>query len=283
MRLLRSLGDLGRGIYRHPWLLLWYIFTSFSVLFTVVQGLDFFAPGIQIRGLVPLVALVIISICYGLKKVWKPSTRTIKLSHTNSVIELTFGDIFKKDGITAIAVTQFFDSKIGMPVSGKSLHGIFLNRFFTGNIVGFDQQLAPQLQAIAHEAVQKVDGKQLRYPIGTTALITPSHGRFIVFALAGAEPTTCKAYCDVTMMWNALSSLWERARIEANGEPVNVPLIGSGLSGLGLPTRDLVNLIVLSAITETKATVISHTIRIVLHRDRFEDVDLREVQKHWEE
>jgi hypothetical protein len=53
------------------------------------------------------------------------------------------------------------------------------------------------------------------------------------------------------------------------------------LSGLGLPTRDLLNLIILSAITETKAKQITHTIRIVLHRDRFDELDLREVQKHW--
>ena len=64
---------------------------------------------------------------------------------------------------------------------------------------------------------------------------------------------------------------------------MNLPLVGSGLSGLGLPTRDLLNLIILSAITETKSKGITRRIRIVLHRDRFDSLDLRDVKRHWEE
>ena len=98
-----------------------------------------------------------------------------------------------------------------------------------------------------------------------------------------ADPVTCKAYSEVTMMWVALRiNPWQRARAESGGHPLNLPLVGSGLSGLGLPTRDLLNLIILSAITETKAKQVTPTIRIVLHRDRFEELDLREVKAHWE-
>jgi hypothetical protein len=85
------------------------------------------------------------------------------------------------------------------------------------------------------------------------------------------------------MLWNSLNGMWSRARIECGGYPLNVPLLGSGLSGVGLPTLDLLNLIILSAITETKARQITDRIRIVLHRDRFKDIDLRDVKKHWEE
>jgi len=69
----------------------------------------------------------------------------------------------------------------------------------------------------------------------------------------------------------------------------NPPLYGhlevetSSLSGLGLPTRDLLNLIILSAITETKAKQVTDRIRIVLHRNRFDELDLRDVEEHWKE
>ena len=36
-------------------------------------------------------------------------------------------------------------------------------------------------------------------------------------------------------------------------------------------------------ITETKEKTITQRIRIVLHRDRFEDLDLRDVEAHWKE
>jgi hypothetical protein len=105
----------------------------------------------------------------------------------------------------------------------------------------------------------------------------------VIFALAKADPDTCKVYSDITMMFQALHQLWERLRVEANGHPVNLPLIGSGLAGLGLPTRDHLNLIIFSAINETKKREIAQRIRIVLHRDRFDHLDLRDVEQHWKE
>ena len=172
---------------------------------------------------------------------------------------------------------------MGKPVSDKSIHGIFLQKCFGGHPESFDAQLAVQLVNAESTLVLKRDGKQQCYPIGTTALITANADRYIAFAFAKTEPDTCKAYSDVELMWRSLHDLWIRARIESNGYPVNLPLVGSGLSGLGLPTRDLLNLIVLSAITETKARPITQVIRVVLHQSRFKDIDLRDVKEHWEE
>jgi hypothetical protein len=223
----------------------------------------------------------LVSVAFGLKKVWKPSTVDIAIANTNTTIEVLFGDIFALDGIRAFAVSEFFDSQLGKPVSDKSLHGIFLKRCFGGHPESFDKQVDEQLRGITGEEVAKKEGKSKRYPIGSTALVTVDQDRYLAFAFGKADPDTCKAYSDVNMMWTALHQLWQRVRIESGGHPLNIPLVGSGLSGLGLPTRDLLNLIILSTITETKAKEITRLIRIVLYRDRFDELDLREVQAHW--
>ncbi len=280
---LRSLKDLWRGVTCHPWKAAGYVFTAFSVLFTIVRGVTHFIPGVKIEGTIPLLTVVAVSVAYGLRKIWKPSKVEITVAHTNTTIEVLFGDLFAQKGMRAIAVSEFFDSKLGKPVSERSLHGIFLKRCFGGHPESFDKLLEEQLRGIEGEEVSKVEGKTKCYPIGTTALVTVDEDRYLLFSLTKADPETCKAYTDVTMMWVALSRLWERARIECGGEPLNVPLVGSGLSGLGLPSRDLLNLIILSAITETKAKQVTARIRIVLHRERFEELDLREVKGHWEE
>jgi hypothetical protein len=280
---MQSLKDLWRGISRHPWKTSGYIFTAFSVLFTIVRGVTQFMPGVVIQGEYPLTALLIISVFYGFVKVWKPSIVEITIAHTNTTIEVLFGDFFEQEGIRALAVTEFFDSKLGKPVSEKSLHGLFLKKCFGGQPESFDKQVDEELKNIEGTEVPKIEGKTKCFPLGTTALIRVDQDRYLIFAFAKANPQDCKAYADVTMMWDSLHKLWQRARIEAGGDPVNLPLVGSGLSGLGLPTRDLLNLIILSAITETKANQVTTKIRIVLHRDRFEDLDLREVKKHWEE
>jgi hypothetical protein len=82
-------------------------------------------------------------------------------------------------------------------------------------------------------------------------------------------------------MFNALSGLWVNARATLNGDALNLPLVGSGLSGVGLPARDLVNTIILSFIDETKRQIVAQKMRIILTWDRLSEVDLREIQDSW--
>jgi hypothetical protein len=125
-----SLADLWRGIYRHPWKTTQYIFTCFSVIFTLVKAITYFVPAIKIEGLFALTAAIVISTIFGLRKVWKPSRIEIPVAHCNTTIEIIFGDLFKQDGIRAIAVNEYFDSKLGKPVSDKSIHGLFIQKCF---------------------------------------------------------------------------------------------------------------------------------------------------------
>lgn len=280
---MKSINDLWRGIRRHPFKTAEYIFTSFSVIFTFIKIITHFVPDIKIEGIIPLTVAILISICFGLRKVWKPSKIEVKIANSNTVIEVLFGDLFEQSGLRAIAVNEFFDSKIGKPVSDKSLHGMFLQKCFGGHPEPFDKQVDEQLKNIKGCEVKKTDGKIKSFPIGTTALINVNQDRYLVFVLSKTDPDTCKAYSNVSMMWDALHELWQRTRIESGGHDLNLPLVGSGLSGLGLPTLDLLNLIILSAITETKSKEITQRIRVVLYRDRFDDLDLRDLKKHWEE
>ena len=260
-----------------------YIFTSFSVLFTLVKIVTQFFPTVQISGGFPLAAGLIISIGWGLWKVWKPSNTSIRIAHSNTTVEIVFGDIFDQDGVRAIGVSEFFETELGTPVSEKSLHGAFLKRHFSGYPESIDNQFDLELKTQAPtEVTDKACGKKLCYSVGTTALIRVNEERYLLFALSKTNHENCKVYSDVELMWHALHRLWQRARIECSGHPLTLPLVGSGLSGLNLPTRDLLNLVILSAITESKAHEITQQIRIVLRRDRFEDIDLREVKEHWE-
>ncbi len=281
--IVRPLNDLWFGITKHKWKTVAYIFTCFSVLFTVVKVVTQFFPTIQISGPAPLMAAILISCAWGLWKVWKPSRTTIRIANSSTSLEIVFGDIFEQVGIRAIGVSEFFETQLGQPVSEKSLHGAFLKRHFSGYQDSIDRQIRAQLIDEEHtEVSDKVEGKTLCYHIGTTALINVNEDRYVLFALSKTNHSNCKVYSDVELMWRALHKLWQRARVECNGHPLNLPLVGSGLSGLNLPTRDLLNLVILSAITESKAHEITQTIRIVLRRDRFEGIDLREVKHHWE-
>ena len=279
----RKIKDLFYGVSNHPWRTGVRAFTFFSVLWTITEGLTHFLPGIKIEGPIALGLIVLASLAFGLWGAWKPSKVKIKIPHTNTVIEVLFDDLFEMDGIRVVAVNEFFDSELGLPVSDKSLHGMFIQKCFGGHPEVLDSQLSEQLEGIESKSHAKEKGKNEAYPIGTSALINVNDDRYLIFALAKSDLETCKAFSNVNMMWDALSNMWQRARVESGGHPINLPLIGGGLSGIGLPARDLLNLIILSAITETKSNQITQTIRIVLHISQFEKIDLRSVKQHWEE
>ena len=280
---MQSLKDLWRGIKRHPFKTAGYIFTAFSVLFTLIKGINQFFPGVTVEGPLAFGVIILVSIGFGLKKVWKPSDIKIKVANSDTTIEVLFGDLFAQDGIRAIAVNEFFDSALGKPVSEKSLHGYFLNKCFGGYPQPFDKQVEEQLAHEPCEEISRMEGKTKKYKIGTTAMLNAEKDRYLVFALTHTDVSNCMATADVTMMWVALHHVWQRARAECGGSPLNLPLVGSGLAKIGLPTRDLLNLVILAAITETKEKTITQRVRIVLHRDRFEDLDLRDVEAHWKE
>src|SRR2546423_2591707 len=261
---MRRLIDLWRGIKRHPWKTLVSSFAAFSVLWTLTEATTHFMRSVTIEGPVILWVFVAISIFYGLWLVWKPTKIVIKVADTSTKIEVRFGDLFEQEGVRTIAVSEFFDSQIGRPVSEKSLHGVFIRKCFGGGVESLDLQIEQELTGAKFKDVDKAEGKTKRYPLGSTAVINVNGQRYLLFALTTVDPITSKADADVTMMWVGLHHVWQRARTECNGEPLNLPLIGHGLSTIGLPPRDLLNLIILSAITETQATQITQLIRIIL-------------------
>ena len=270
------------GLLRHPWQIICHAFVAFSVQWTVIEAVTVLLD-IKIKGDPVFIGVIVLSVVFSLIRNKKPSSIVIKIATTNTKIEILFGDLFIQPGLRGIGVTEYFESEIGDPVSETSLHGLLLIKCFGNRTEAFDKQLNEQLDEIPSKDVDvKTVGKTKSYPIGTTALIRVNGDRYIIFAFSKANPQTCKANSDVAKMWDGMHGLWQRARNEAGGEPLNIPLIGGGLSGIGLPARELLNLIILSVITETKKEQITQTIRIILHGDQFDEVELQKIKKYWE-
>ncbi len=77
----------------------------------------------------------------------------------------------------------------------------------------------------------------------------------------------------------ALASLWKVARAGCGGQALALPLIGSGLARVGLPTRQLLDIIISSMVIATKESKITHEIVIVLRQNHLAEVDLRDIQR----
>jgi hypothetical protein len=232
-------------------------------------------------------ALVLISSCVGIYRNAVPGEITIK--HDNSVIKVVFGDLFSFDGFKAIPVSRyFFETQVVQTSLQNKIIQLFLSSK-EGN-EGFrvyKQILSNALKGEGYQEVYRDATKQKEkyYPLGTTALLELNGQDFILFTLTETE---LKGHipdgnCNVAKMWTALENLWNKARIYSRGNSINIPLIGSGVTGIRLEPNRLLELNLLAIVNsiEEGGKITTEEVRIVLHPKYVEDIDLSHFQTMW--
>ena len=269
------------GIKRHGWKSIVFVYCAYAVVWTIVEPLFSFFPEIKFTGLPRYLGMVLLALIFTGWKILPSKKITIKLKNTNTSIEVLFGNIFTLDGHGVIPVNEYFDSEIGDLVSPTSLHGIFIQKTLGGNSQTFDELVDKGLSDVPHELTERKKGRNKKFPIGTTLVDNSRSTKHFLVALSRTDIETLKAKADVPELWQALNGLWNKVRIEAGGSPVNLPLIGSGLSAVGLPSQQLLQIIIISILNETKKREITKEIRIVLLENVFEQVDLDSLKKDW--
>ncbi|MBL8228632.1 MAG: hypothetical protein JNL98_09145 [Bryobacterales bacterium] len=278
--LLRSLA---RAISKHPLRSAGHAFVAFSVLWTITEAAYHFTEWTHLKGGIWVTATLVFSIVHGVYS--GRQLRRIELQFLDKTVkvEVLAGDILALDGTTAIQVSEYFESELGLPVSPSSLHGEFIKRCFGGHPQAFDDQIARGFGGIQPVHMNKQVGKSARYPIGTTVPLTANDKRYLVFAFTRADVETCKASADVPLMFEALAGLWAKARTVLGGDTLNVPLIGSSLSGVGWPTRELVHMIILSFVDFSRRQMVTGHLRIVLTPNKIDELNLRQLGHYWKE
>ncbi len=270
------------GLRRHPWRFFASWFLAYSAMWTVVESVTHFFASLDATGPAHYGGLVLVSLAIACWRTYQPKKTTIKISSAHTQVVIRFGDIFECDCPIAVPVNEYFDSELGDPVSPHSLHGVVISRYFGGHSDAFDRLVEESLCGIKPKLTQKKVGKKGKYPIGTTAVVPVDGREFLLFAFCRTDPRDLKAHAEVPELWLALKGLWQRARSTAGGRDVAVPLVGSGLSGMGVPPTQLLQLLILSIVEETKRREFSKRVAIVLHQSKFEDIDLEAIRRQWE-
>ena len=278
MKLIHSIA---LGIRRHPLKFFGEIFLAYSVLWTLIESVSSFFPDIKFQGAYYYLSLITISLLVACTRAHQSHVIRFKVGHSNTTIQVSFNDIFAQEGHIAIPVNEYFDSELGLPVSPNSLHGTVINRFFGGYPAAFDQLIATDLGNTPSQIVQRNSGKSVKYEIGTTASVKTNSHRFLLFALCETDISTFIASAYLPQLVHALEGLCAKARVILGGEKLVVPLVGSGLSGIGLPPNQLLQLILLVLVNETKKNQVALEIEVVIHSSRFDEIDLSLIETFW--
>jgi hypothetical protein len=254
----------------------------YSAVWTAVESADFFAPGTFPRGRSWLALLALASLVFGVLRAAGPGTLSFLIRNTTTRVRIEYGDLFQvSTAVKAIPVNEFFDSELGELVSPASVHGQLINLVLGGHGDALDRMLAAALDPSQAVVVPRARGKQNQYPIGTAVSVQAREVEYLLFALARTDVVTHKASADIPDLYRALTGLWRHVRIVGNGRRVAVPLAGGGLSGVGVSANQLLYLMLMSLVEESKRRPIGGEVQIIIHPSYVGDVDLNLLYREW--
>lgn len=155
------------------------------------------------------------------------------------------------------------------------------------DLVRTGEQLRPDLgwmQAFQGDA--NIPLTERLYPLGTTARLNVAKESFLLFALTWTElrDHIPEDNCSATKLWVALEKFWAAARQVAWDEDVNIPLLGSGITGINLSPQHLLGLnllALLNALTE-RGRITAGIVRVVLYPPAHAEIDPAVVKQLWD-
>lgn len=266
-----------------------YAFIVYATIWTILEPLIGIVPNTSkyFSGEIKFVSLILVSVLIGTCRSAIP--QEVSLKYGNSNIKIIFGDLFSFDGIKAIPVSRFFHET---QVISTSLQGKLIQKFVQSaegsrGFKAYEKTIADALQAESCQEMFRDATQQNEriYPLGTTVPLSLDGQSYILFSLTETE---LKGYissdnCNALKMWIALENFWKKARICTRGDSINIPLIGSGVTGIRLNSTHLLelNLLAIANALEEGGKITTEEIRIILHPKYLEDIDLSKFQSIW--
>ena len=206
----------------------------------------------------------------------------IKIGTTTVVVKS--GDIFKEDGLKAIAFNEYFDTVVDDKiVAKKSLNGQFIMNHITNvEELDFDIEHDDDLKSnIIGRAVERKQGKTTKYKLGSSILIDDEYilTAFSRFNKENQAELTIQEYVNFLLTFcNEINRLYAQ-------RSVTVPVFGSGITRFKNGFEDIdINELLRIMIWTFKISKIRFAypakLTIIVHDDLLSKVNLYELREN---
>ena len=256
---------------------------TYGTLWLAVESISAFFVSLKPEGVVWYSALLALAALGGVWRAFPTRRIEFPIPGSDSSFEIRFGNVLDGTGVVVIPVNEYFDGELGDHVSEKSLHGQFIKDVLAGQSSAFIDLTTESLAAVPPEEsdVPRSSGRCDKFPIGTVARVDFNGRRYLLVALSRTDLISLKASATVHDLWTCLAGLWQGVRAYSNGQPVGIPLLGSGLSGTGLPPGNLIEIMITSFLCHTKERKVADSVTLVLPRRLVGSLDLNSIKRSW--
>lgn len=231
-----------------------------------------------------VVYVVFLSVIYIFLWIRANRLRQIDIRIGITTVVIKSGDIFKEDGLKAIAFNEYFDTRVDDKIiAKKSLNGQFiLNHIDDVDKLNSDIESDDDLKnSIIGKEVNRKQGKTTKYKLGSSILIDDEYilTAFSRFNKNNQAELTIQEYVNFLLtFWNEINRLYAQ-------RSVTVPVFGAGITRFKNGFEDIdINELLRIMIWTFKISKIKFAypakLTIIVHDDLLSQVNLYELKEN---
>lgn len=209
------------------------------------------------------------------------SLREINLIIEESTVIIKTGDIFKQEGLKAIAFNEYFDTQVDERIIAESsLNGKFINEYLSCTVSELDDYISNyrfDAEEIKDKNVGRIEGKKQKYEIGTICV----YGDYILTALSKFDEHNV-AHLTMPEYLGFLISFWDKVNRIYAQKSVSVPIFGSGLTRIKghkiIDEQDLLKIMLWTFRISEMRFKHPAKLTIMIHEGKIDKVNLLELK-----
>jgi len=224
--------------------------------------------------------LLLIAIYIGL---WIRSNnlKEVDLDIEGSTVSVKTGDIFEQSGFKVIAFNEYFDTLVNDKIiSGQSLNGIFINKFFPTSTADLDEHIEKYQfddDEVLGEDTARRFGKKIKYNIGAVCV----YNEYILAAFSKFDEKN-RALLTMPEYLEFLINFWDRVNKVYAQKNVSVPIFGSGITRIkehkNISDEDLLKIMLWTFRISEMRFKYPAKLTIVIHKDKIDKINLLDIK-----
>ena len=198
-----------------------------------------------------IIGSVILLICIGYA-IWQIVPKNSLSLTINEILKVNIkvGDLFTyRNHLVVIPVNEYFDTLVDNKIIAKSsIHGQFITKYFTDSneaqeSIQNELKIFPDSQFTIGQRSHELP--QRKYKLGTAISIIQDDIKFLLVAFTHFDNNNC-AYLDNNEIRSVINQLYSAVRSHANGLPVVMPVLGTGLAKIAITPKKMLQYLLLN-------------------------------------
>ena len=213
--------------------------------------------------------------------IWSNKLNKIDIKVEGSDVTIKVGDIFRQQGLKAIAFNEHFDTQVdNRIIAENSLNGIFIKKHLDISVAELDEHIknyAFEINEILESKNDRKQGKKERFQIGTICI----YKDYLLTAFSKFDIDN-KAVLTMPEYLEFLINFWDKVNNVYGQQSVSTQIFGSGITRIKghktISDEDLLKIMLWTFRISEMRFKYPARLTIVIHKNKIDKINLLDIK-----